>query len=189
MHLRGPVRLFFEWDPLVALVNALGGHALYRGLLWSLIVLVPTLFLGRFFCGWICPMGTLQQWVSSWPSESKRGQQRIDSNRYKRWQTWKYALFLAGLTAAWMGSAAIGWFDPFSLLFAPGGWRCCPPSTLPCVLRWPPSSKATWAGSELPGKMCIWSCAIRFSISGSRTSCRACFSDCSSSSFSLPACA
>ena len=60
MHLRGPVRLFFEWDPLVALVNALAGHALYRGLLWSLVILVPTMFLGRFFCGWICPMGTLQ---------------------------------------------------------------------------------------------------------------------------------
>ena len=30
IHLSAPVRLFFEWDPLVALVNALGGHALYR---------------------------------------------------------------------------------------------------------------------------------------------------------------
>ena len=59
MHLRGPVRLFFEWDRLVALLNALAGNALYRGLLWSLVI-VPTIFLGRFFCGWICPMGTLQ---------------------------------------------------------------------------------------------------------------------------------
>ena len=32
IHVRGPVRLFFEWDPLVALTNALAGHALYRGL-------------------------------------------------------------------------------------------------------------------------------------------------------------
>ena len=49
IHLRGPVRLFFEWDPLVAIANALATHALYRGLLWSLVILVPTLFLGRFF--------------------------------------------------------------------------------------------------------------------------------------------
>lgn len=126
IHLRGPLRLFFEWDPLVALVNALGSHALYRGLLWSLIILVPTLFFGRFFCGWICPLGTLQQYVSSWPSESKRGKQRIDSNRYKRWQTWKYVLLVTGLIAALMGSAAIGWFDPFSLLVRSWGLALLP---------------------------------------------------------------
>ena len=92
IHLRGPVRLFFEWDPLVAVANALATHALYRGLLWSLVILLPTLFLGRFFCGWICPMGTLQHFVANMPSEAKRGKQRIDSNRYKRWQTVKYVV-------------------------------------------------------------------------------------------------
>jgi hypothetical protein len=30
IHLRAPVRLFFELDPLVAIVNALASHALYR---------------------------------------------------------------------------------------------------------------------------------------------------------------
>ena len=116
IHLRGPVRLFFEWDPLVAIANALATHALYRGLLWSLVILVPTLFLGRFFCGWICPMGTLQHFVGNMPSEAKRGKQRIEANRYKRWQTVKYVVLIAGLVAACFGSMAIGWLDPFSLL-------------------------------------------------------------------------
>ncbi len=116
IHLRGPVRLFFEWDPLVALANALAGHALYRGLLWSLLILAPTLFFGRFFCGWICPLGALQHFVGSRPSEAKRGKRRIESNRYKRWQTIKYVVLLAGLVAAAFGSMAIGWIDPFSLL-------------------------------------------------------------------------
>jgi len=116
IHLRGPVRLYFEWDPLVALTNAMASHAIYRGLLWSLIILVPTLFLGRFFCGWICPMGTLQHFVGDMPSESKRGKQRIEANRYKRWQTIKYVVLIAGLVAAAFGSMVIGWIDPFSLL-------------------------------------------------------------------------
>ena len=116
IHLRAPVRLFFELDPLVALANALAGHALYRGLLLSLLIFVPTLFLGRFFCGWICPMGTLQHIVGNMPSEAKRGKQLIASNRYKRWQTGKYVVLLAGLVAACFGTAAIGWLDPFSLL-------------------------------------------------------------------------
>jgi len=116
IHLVAPVRLFFEWDPLVAVGNALASHALYRGLVWSLIILLPTLFLGRFFCGWICPMGTLQHFVGNMRSESKHGRQRIESNRYKRWQTIKYVVLIAGLVAAAFGSMAIGWLDPFSLL-------------------------------------------------------------------------
>jgi len=126
IHMHAPVRLFFEWDPLVALTNALAGHALYRGLLWCLVILVPTLFLGRFFCGWICPMGTLQHWVGNMPSEAKRGKQRIESNRYKRWQTVKYVVLIAGLVAAVFGSMAIGWLDPFSLLVRSVGLALMP---------------------------------------------------------------
>ena len=126
VQLRAPVRLFFEWDPLVAVVNALASHALYRGLLWSLLILVPTLFLGRFFCGWICPMGTLQHFVGNMPSEAKRGKQRIEANRYKRWQTGKYVVLIAGLVAALFGSAVIGWIDPFSLLVRSFGLSLLP---------------------------------------------------------------
>jgi len=116
IHLALPVRLFFEWDPLVAVANAIATHALYRGLLWSLVILLPTLLLGRFFCGWICPMGTLQHFAGNMPSEAKRGKQRIERNRYKRWQTIKYVVLIAGLVAAAFGSMVIGWLDPFSLL-------------------------------------------------------------------------
>jgi len=116
IHMRGPVRMFFLLDPLVAITNALATHALYRGLIVSLVILIPTLLLGRFFCGWICPMGTLQHFVGSLKSEAKRGKQRIESNRYKRWQTIKYVVLLAGLVAAVFGSMVIGTLDPFSLL-------------------------------------------------------------------------
>jgi len=61
-------------------------------------------------------MGTLQHFVGNLPSEAKHGKQRIESNRYKRWQTGKYVVLIAGLIAACFGSAAIGWLDPFSLL-------------------------------------------------------------------------
>ena len=108
--------MFFVLDPLVAITNAIATHALYRGLLWSLVILLPTLFLGRFFCGWICPMGTLQHFVGNSHSEAKRGKQRIESNRYKRWQTIKYVVLIAGLVAAFFGSMVIGTLDPFSLL-------------------------------------------------------------------------
>jgi polyferredoxin len=49
------INYFFKLDPLAALVNLLAGHTLYTALIWSLVILIPTFFLGRFFCGWICP--------------------------------------------------------------------------------------------------------------------------------------
>ena len=111
-----PVQLFFQFDPLVALSNALASRALYHGLLWSLVVLIPTMLLGRFFCGWICPLGSIHHFFSSLRSERKRGKQLIESNRYKRWQTTKYYLLAAALMAAVLGTGVVGWLDPFSLL-------------------------------------------------------------------------
>ena len=108
-----PVQLFFQLDPLVALSNALSNRALYHGLLWSLVILIPTMFLGRFFCGWICPLGSIHHFFGSLRSERKRGKQLIESNRYKRWQTTKYYILAAVLIAAVLGTGVVGWLDPF----------------------------------------------------------------------------
>jgi len=116
MRLPYPVNLFFRLDPLVAISNAISNHALYRGLLWSLVVLVPTMFFGRFFCGWICPLGSIHHFFGSWKSERKLGKQLIESNRYKRWQSTKYYLLFIVLVAAALGTGLVGWLDPFSFL-------------------------------------------------------------------------
>jgi polyferredoxin len=110
-----PVSLFLQADPLIALGVALSTRTLYRGLLWSLVILVPTFFLGRFFCGWICPLGTLNHFFGNLKSEGKRGLKRIESNRYKKWQTLKYYLLIAGLVSALFGGLIIGLLDPISL--------------------------------------------------------------------------
>ncbi len=116
LRLTSPVSFFFQIDPLVAISNALASHALYHGLLCSLVVLIPTFFFGRFFCGWVCPMGSLNHFFGSWKSESKRGKQLIESNRYKPWQATKYYILIAVLAAALFGAGLLGWLDPFSLL-------------------------------------------------------------------------
>jgi len=110
-----PVSFFLQLDPLTALASALSSHTLYRGLLWSLVILIPTFFLGRFFCGWICPLGTLNHFFGSWKSEGKRGLERLERNRYKKWQTLKYYLLIAGLVAAVFGGSILGMMDPISL--------------------------------------------------------------------------
>jgi polyferredoxin len=126
LRMHWPVRLFFELDPLAALSNALAAHALYRGLLWSLSILLPVMFFGRFFCGWICPMGTIHHFFGSLKSEKKRGKQGIDANRYKPWQRTKYVILIAVLVAALCGAGLVGWFDPFSLLVRSMGLSVLP---------------------------------------------------------------
>src|SRR5512146_603661 len=110
-----PIRLFLESDPLVAISNIVSTGALYRGLLWSLLIIVPTLFLGRFFCGWICPLGTMNHFFGSLKSEKKRGRQLLESNRYKGWQRLKYYLLIALLVSALLGALLLSALDPISL--------------------------------------------------------------------------
>ncbi len=55
-YLKGyPVSLFLEMDPLVGVATTITTWSVYKGLILGLVLLLPTLFLGRFFCNWICP--------------------------------------------------------------------------------------------------------------------------------------
>jgi polyferredoxin len=116
LRLPHPVSFFLELNPLVALVTALSTASLYRRLLWSLVVLLPTFALGRFACGWICPLGSLNHFFGSWKSEKKRGARLIALNRYAGWQAVKYYVLAAALVLALFGSALALLLDPISLL-------------------------------------------------------------------------
>ncbi len=113
-----PVSIALEMDPLVALATLLANGTLYAGLLWALIILIPTIFLGRFFCGWVCPLGSVNHWLSEIRSErtGRRGLKKIESNRYKPYQRIKYYILLFFLGAALAGTLQIGLLDPLSLL-------------------------------------------------------------------------
>ena len=113
-----PVSIFLEFDPLAALMTLLAGGTLYKGLLWSLVILIPTVFMGRFFCGWICPLGTLNHWMSGFKSERKarKGKKLLESNLYKPYQRIKYYVLFFVLGAALLGSLQAGLLDPLPLL-------------------------------------------------------------------------
>jgi polyferredoxin len=87
-------------------------------MLWSLVILIPTIFMGRFFCGWVCPLGSLNHWLSAPRSErmSRRGKKLLESNRYKKYQRIKYYVLFFCLGAALLGSLQAGLLDPLPLL-------------------------------------------------------------------------
>ncbi len=116
LRLPHPVGYFLELNPLVALITAISTASLYRRLLWALVIIVPTFALGRFVCGWICPLGSLNHFFGAWKSEKKRGAKLIAANRYHTWQTIKYYLLAAALVLALFGSAVALLLDPVSLV-------------------------------------------------------------------------
>src|SRR5512147_3154770 len=60
-----PVRLFLDFDPLILVTTLLSAHAAAVAFFFSLITIVVTLLLGRVFCGWVCPLGTLNNIVGA----------------------------------------------------------------------------------------------------------------------------
>ena len=116
-RLRGyPVSRFLELDPLVALSTALSTGYIYRYLGWSLLIVVLTLLFGRVFCNWICPFGTLHQFVG-WLFNNMPSKERVHQNRYRPVQYLKYSILVVFLIMALFGGLQIGLLDPIATLY------------------------------------------------------------------------
>jgi len=120
-----PVKIFFEFDPLVAVNTVLSTHMLYKGLIFSIILIGLTMILGRFFCGWICPLGTLNHFFSYYKSPH-RGKKRLIRNRFKKWQTLKYYILFGMLVTSFFTTLQIGLLDPLSFTFRSIGLSILP---------------------------------------------------------------
>ncbi|UCG11670.1 MAG: 4Fe-4S binding protein, partial [Deltaproteobacteria bacterium] len=100
-QLRGwPVNWILQLDPLVALGTMLSANTLTRGLLWALLTVVMSITLGRFFCGWVCPFGTVHQFVGYLGRRRKTFKTKVALNQYHRAQAIKYYLLVFLLAAA-----------------------------------------------------------------------------------------
>jgi len=100
-QLRGwPINWFLQLDPLVALGTLLTTETLYAGLLWALLTIALTILLGRFFCGWVCPFGALQQFVGWLGRRQRKHTERVALNQYRGAQVLKYYLLVAFLSVA-----------------------------------------------------------------------------------------
>ncbi|MDD5327864.1 MAG: 4Fe-4S binding protein [Phycisphaerae bacterium] len=120
-QLRGwPVNLFLQLDPLVAIGTMLTTHTLYKGLLWALATVVLTIVIGRFFCGWVCPFGSIHHFVGFLGSRRKTTPQKIQRNKYRKAQGIKYFILVFFLFAAAFPSVAAslqtGLLDPIPLV-------------------------------------------------------------------------
>jgi polyferredoxin len=116
-QLRGwPINWLLELDPLTALTTVLATGTFYEPLAWALVSILLTLFVGRFFCGFVCPLGTINQFTG-WLGRLRQGPAGlVEANRHRHPQAWKYYLLIFLLLLAFMGSVQSGVFDPLPLL-------------------------------------------------------------------------
>jgi len=112
--------LFFRLDPLAAFGTMLAARLWLPHLALAAVTVGATLVLGRVWCGWICPLGTLLEWV-----RFKRA--RMQARRLPpRLPSLKYLVLTVVLTAALLGNLTLLILDPLALLTRATGTAVVP---------------------------------------------------------------
>jgi polyferredoxin len=106
-----PLRL----DPLAMLAQMIASRTLLAGSALALIIVLLTLALGRAWCGWLCPLGTL---IDLFPvrrmklASNPSGQKNLSGLR-----NIKYGLLFTILFAALFANLTLLIFDPLTIVF------------------------------------------------------------------------
>jgi len=104
--------LFFQLDPLATLASIIAGRRWVSGLALALVTLGLTLIVGRVWCGWLCPLGTILDLIRP----RRRRRLRRETDPLNRWRTVKYIVLIGIIGAALAGNLTLLVFDPISIL-------------------------------------------------------------------------
>jgi len=114
-----PVNWFLQLDPIAAIGTILTTHTLYWPLLWALVTITLTIIFGRFFCGWICPFGSLHHFIGFLANRKTKLAKKVKLNKYRKAQCIKYLLLIFFLFMAAFPSIGAtlqtGLLDPIPL--------------------------------------------------------------------------
>lgn len=104
-----PVDLFLRADPLIAISSIVSSRAFINKFTIAFILVLLTIPLGKFFCGWVCPLGTVLDGVS-YLTKNKIGKS------IKKLQTLKYYILIFLLIGVLFSSQLVWFLDPIALL-------------------------------------------------------------------------
>jgi polyferredoxin len=101
---------FLQWSPLVALTTFLSSHYIIAAMVPAIVILFLTLFLGRIFCGWVCPLGSTIDFTDNRIKRKKSNQPTS-----AKWRWLKYGILVSLIVLAIFGKQLAWFFDPLAL--------------------------------------------------------------------------
>ncbi len=108
-----PADIYLRLDPLLGLNAVFAAREIIGRALWGLVTIGATLFVGRFFCAYVCPMGASIDFLDLlFFRKKKRQNLKAESSLRKV----KYFLLVLFITAALTGLSLAFLMDPMSLL-------------------------------------------------------------------------
>jgi MauM/NapG family ferredoxin protein len=108
-----PADIYLRLDPLLGLNAVFAAREIIGRALWALVTIGATLFIGRFFCAYVCPMGASIDFLDLlFFRKKKRQNLKAESSLRKV----KYFLLVLFITAALTGLSLAFLMDPMSLL-------------------------------------------------------------------------
>ena len=113
------VPLLMRLDPLAVLANFISGRSLPPFAFIALAMTLLALIFGRAWCGWLCPMGTLLEWISFNKCRTKK------ITIPDGWRSVKYVILIAIILAAVFSNLTLMIFDPLTIMvrtFATAIW-------------------------------------------------------------------
>lgn len=103
-----PVKIFLDFDPLILITTLLSAHTVQKAFYFSIITILMTLILGRVFCGWICPLGTLNNIIGSFKKRY--------NIKTREWHRAKYYILIFLFVSSIFSLQLVGIMDPLSLI-------------------------------------------------------------------------
>ena len=101
--------LFFRLNPLSALTAMLSEKAWIPRLGLALLTILLTIVLGRVWCGWLCPFGTLLEWARFRSAHKRAARLPV------KLRTVKYFLLAVILVLALLGNLTLAFLDPLAI--------------------------------------------------------------------------
>jgi len=108
----GMVDIFLRLSPLSAIGAMVAAKELILNYWPAIAILIASVFLGRFFCGWVCPLGTT---IDITDKLLKAQRKRVSYKIYDG-KRLKYYLLAFLLLSLFIGYQMVGWFDPLSIV-------------------------------------------------------------------------
>ncbi len=102
-----PAETFFKFDPLIMFFTSVSERIILSGLVFSIVMVLLTFILGRFFCGWVCPLGTIIDMAGA-----IRKRRSIDTCFSRKIYRLKFMLLLGVALFALLGMQVAWVFDP-----------------------------------------------------------------------------